>query len=56
MAERVTELTPPKTDERGARRPYTTPVLRVFGTVAAMTENLSKDAGGMDGGANNTKT
>jgi hypothetical protein len=38
------------------RRPYRHPVLRVFGSVAAITANTSRDGQAMDGGPNNTKT
>jgi hypothetical protein len=37
MAEELTEPAESTPAESGGRRPYTTPVLRVFGTVAAMT-------------------
>jgi hypothetical protein len=37
MAEELTEPAESKPTESGGRRPYATPVLRVFGTVAAMT-------------------
>ena len=55
MAEGLTEQTASKPPENGARRPYTTPVLRVFGTVASMTEALTS-ANKSDHGGNNTKT
>ena len=38
------------------RKPYTTPVLREFGTVAAVTKTLSMDGQMKDGGPNNIKT
>ena len=41
MAEESTEPAESKPAESGRRRPYKTPVLRVFGTVAAMTEAQS---------------
>jgi hypothetical protein len=51
MAEELTEPAESKPAERGGRRPYTTPVLRVFGTVAAMTEAQSNASSHLaDGG------
>jgi len=38
------------------RRPYRQPVLRVFGSVAAITATISMDGNAMDGGPNNIKT
>jgi hypothetical protein len=38
------------------RLPYERPLLRVFGSVAALTAALAMDAGAMDGGPNNLKT
>jgi hypothetical protein len=38
------------------RRPYRTPVLRVFGSVAAITATTAMDGMQMDGGPNNVKT
>ena len=38
------------------RRPYRDPVLRVFGSVAAMTATNSMDGQQKDGGPNNIKT
>ena len=38
------------------RRPYRHPVLRVFGSVAAITATASMDGQLMDGGPNNSKT
>ena len=38
------------------RRPYRDPVLRVFGSVAAITATTSMDGQAMDGGPNNIKT
>jgi hypothetical protein len=38
------------------RRPYRDPVLRVFGSVAAITATNSMDGQAMDGGPNNIKT
>jgi hypothetical protein len=42
--------------EEPARLPYRPPVLRVFGTVAAITEALSFSGARKDGGPNNTKS
>ena len=39
-----------------SRRPYREPVLRVFGSVAAITATTSMDGQQMDGGPNNIKT
>lgn len=38
------------------RKAYDAPVLRVFGSVAAMTASLSRDGQIKDGGPNNLKT
>jgi hypothetical protein len=38
------------------RRPYRDPVLRVFGSVAAITATNSMAGTQMDGGPNNSKT
>ena len=38
------------------RRPYQRPVLRVFGSVTAITATLSMDGQAKDGGPNNIKT
>jgi hypothetical protein len=38
------------------RRPYRQPVLRVFGSVAAITATLAMDGQLKDGGPNNLKT
>jgi len=38
------------------RRPYCVPVLRVFGSVAAITATISMDGQAKDGGPNNIKT
>lgn len=38
------------------RRPYDTPVLRVFGSVAAITASIARDGRLKDGGPNNVKT
>lgn len=38
------------------RRPYVTPVLRVFGGVAAITSTRSMTGTTKDGGPNNSKT
>ena len=38
------------------RRPYHAPILRVFGSVAAITATLSMDGQAKDGGPNNIKT
>jgi len=38
------------------RRPYVTPVLKVFGAVGGMTGTNSMDGTTMDGGPNNSKT
>jgi hypothetical protein len=57
MAEAPHEPTESNADENDARRPYSTPVLRVFGTVAAMTAAQTKaQTHQADGGAVNTKT
>jgi hypothetical protein len=57
MAEELTQPAESKPAEPG-RRPYTTPVLRVFGTVAAMTEAQTMASSHQaDGGVvGNTKT
>ena len=39
-----------------SRRPYCAPVLRVFGSVAAITATISMDGQQKDGGPNNIKT
>jgi hypothetical protein len=39
-----------------AKLPYRAPVLRVFGTVASITEALSPAGTRKDGGPNNTKS
>ena len=44
------------TDTAVVRKPYTTPALREFGTVAAITQTLSKAGQQKDGGPNNLKT
>jgi hypothetical protein len=59
MAERLTEPAESKPTESDGRRPYSTPVLRVFGTVVTMTESQTKSAShNADGGVlpANTKT
>jgi hypothetical protein len=38
------------------RRPYRVPTLKVFGTVAAITANISMTGQAKDGGPNNLKT
>jgi hypothetical protein len=38
------------------RRPYVTPSLTVFGSVASLTGTQSMTGTNMDGGANNSKT
>ena len=38
------------------RRPYRAPVLRVFGSIAAITATISMDGQQKDGGPNNIKT
>jgi len=38
------------------RRPYTQPVLTVFGSVTAITATNSMNGQAMDGGPNNVKT
>ena len=48
--ERPTVAGPPE------RRPYRHPVLRVFGSVAAITATSSMDGQAKDGGPNNIKT
>ena len=51
------ETAPPsQTEPIDARRPYITPVLRVFGTVAAITASANPAGTTKDGGPNNTKT
>jgi hypothetical protein len=51
-----------KTTERTVERngdirlQYEKPALRVFGSVAALTAQLTRDMGAMDGGPNNVKT
>jgi hypothetical protein len=42
--------------EQPAKPPYRTPVFRVFGTVAAITETISPAGSKKDGGPNNTKS
>ena len=44
----------PMTDK--PRRPYSTPTLTVFGTVANLTGTQSMTGTNMDGGPNNSKT
>jgi hypothetical protein len=56
MADQPPSSTGPKPDDVPARRPYVTPVLRVFGTVAAMTASANPSGATKDGGPNNTKT
>ena len=52
----------PMTDEseprrpEGGRRPYHTPVLRVFGSVTAITATVDMRGQLRDGGPTNTKT
>ena len=41
---------------RRQKKPYTTPVLKVYGTVAAITSTLAMDGVLKDGGPNNLKT
>jgi hypothetical protein len=55
MSEETPASTQSKRTDSGVRHPYTTPVLRVFGTVAAMTESLTS-ANKSDHGGTNTKT
>ena len=45
-----------KKPESQVKLPYRVPVLRVFGTVAAMTETFSPSGTMKDGGPNNTKS
>lgn len=45
---------PESTEQR--RKPYEPPSLRVFGSVAAITAQFSRDMGSKDGGPNNFKT
>ena len=45
-----------QTEPSGKRRPYQPPVLRVFGSVTAITATLSMDGQLKDGGPNNIKT
>jgi hypothetical protein len=56
MADQPPSSTSPKPDDVPARRPYVTPLLRVFGTVAAMTASAHPTGATKDGGPNNTKT
>jgi hypothetical protein len=59
MPERLTDPGESKPGERCTRRPYTTPLLHVYGTVAAMTNSQTKAASHKaDGGVSpgNTKT
>jgi hypothetical protein len=55
MPEETPASTQSKRIERDVRHPYTAPVLRVFGTVASMTESLTS-ANKSDHGGANTKT
>ncbi len=43
-------------DATDGRRPYTTPVLTVYGSVNTMTQTLNMTGVNKDGGANNTKS
>jgi hypothetical protein len=51
--------TPPVPDPespRPPRRPYEEPSLRTFGSVASLTQTISREGSAMDGGPNNIKT
>jgi hypothetical protein len=54
----MTETRDSARDARPAapRRPYATPTLTVFGTVATLTGTQSMTGTNMDGGPNNSKT
>jgi hypothetical protein len=56
MADQPSASTQPESIVPAPRRPYTTPVLRVFGTVAAITASASASGMTKDGGPNNAKT
>jgi hypothetical protein len=48
--------TPESPVSNPARRPYTQPQLREFGSVTAITATLTMDGQAKDGGPNNIKT
>jgi hypothetical protein len=56
MADQPSASNDPDRGQKPVRRPYTTPVLRVFGTVAALTASANPAGTTKDGGPNNTKT
>lgn len=56
MAEPMTHEPVPEAHPAAPRRPYVTPVLKVFGAVAGMTGTRSPSGSLMDGGPNNSKT
>ena len=56
MAEAMTHEPVPQAHPNAPRRPYVTPVLKVFGAVAGMTGTRSPSGTLMDGGPNNSKT
>jgi len=56
MADQPSTSNDPQSGQKLVRRPYTTPVLRVFGTVAALTASANPSGTTKDGGPNNTKT
>jgi hypothetical protein len=63
LSRRLTELVDQMTNEHepqarpeSPRRPYVTPVLKIFGGVAGMTGTNTMAGTLMDGGPNNSKT
>jgi len=56
MAEAMTHESVTQAHPDAPRRPYVTPVLKVFGAVAGMTGTRSPSGSLMDGGPNNSKT
>jgi hypothetical protein len=46
----------PEVRPASPRRPYVTPVLKVFGGIAGMTGTRAPSGSLMDGGPNNSKT
>jgi len=54
----MTHIPGPEREARPAsdRRPYVTPTLTIFGSVASITGTQSMTGTNMDGGPNNSKT
>ena len=55
MDTKASPSAPDRPDSK-ARQDYVKPSLRVFGSVTALTAQLSQDKGAKDGGPNNFKT